>query len=219
MPVTVKEVKWGEDNDIDAAPVLTEEEQNSLKKRMEALDKLLAEQKKGKYKLELMFGRDYKTNSAYPGALSIWESGTKLHGGGDAKVYECPGKALKKNNCMGLIPDSSQGYGFLVCPECKTVWKGKDVIGETLARLTTQGWAEFLYRWWVRVGHNADLYVKRPRRDIRVDARAEQEKQRGGELLEKSRKREVFIYPLKNIIIDVSAGADPVKRFRAFLSA
>ncbi len=219
MPVTVKEVKWGEDNELDAAPVLTDEEQDALKKRMEALDKLLSDQKKGKYKLELMFGRQYKTGQAYPGALSIWESGTKLHGGGDAKVYECPGKTLKKNDCTALIPDASQGYGFLVCPSCKEVWKGTQVHGEILARLTTDGWAKLLYRWWTRVGHNADLYVKRPRRDIRSDARAEQEKSRGGELIEKSRKREVFIYPLRNIIKDVNAGADPLRRFRAFLSA
>lgn len=219
MPVTIKEVKWNQDNDLDAAPTLTEEEQHTLQKRMEAMDKLLAEAKKAKYKLEIMFGRDYRTGQAYPGALSIWESGAKLHGGGDTKVYECPGKALKKNDCMGLIPDASQGYGFLVCPSCKTVWKGGQVHGEVFARLTTEGWATLLYKYWVRLGHNADLYMKRPRRDIRRAAQDEQEKQRGGELLMKSRKRETSIYPLKNIIKDVSAGADPIKRFKAFLSS
>ena len=219
MPVTVKEVKYGQDNDLDAAPVLTDEEQHALKKRMEAMDKLLAEAKKAKYKIELMFGHEYRTNGAYPGAVSIWESGTKLHGGGDTKVYECPARELKVSDCTGLIPDSSQGYGYLVCPNCKKVWQGNQVFGERLARLTTHGWAVLLYRFYVRLEHNADIYVKRPRRDLRQDAQAEQEKQRGGERLSKARKREVFIYPLKNIIKDVNAGADPIKRFKALLSA
>lgn len=219
MPVTVKEVKWNEDNDLDAAPQLTDEEQFTLKKRMEALDKLLAEAKKAKYKIELMFGREYKANQPYPGAISLWESGTKLHGGGDTKVYECPGRTLKVSDCTGLIPDASQGYGYLVCPNCKKVWKGEQVHGERLARLTTHGWAVLLYRFYVRLGHNADIYVKRPRRDIRRAAGGEQQKQMGGELLASARKREMFIYPLKNIIKDVNAGADPITRFKALLSA
>lgn len=219
MPVTVEAVKWGQDNDLENAPVLGEEELHALKGRMMAMDKLLAEAQKAKYKIELMFGSKYATNQPYPGALSLWESGSKLHGGGDTKVYECPGRTLKVNDCIGLIPDASQGYGYLMCPDCKTVWQGMQVGGERLARLTTQGWSTLLYRFFVRLGHNADVYVKRPRRDIRVAASAEQAKTIGGELLAKIRKREVFIYPLKNIIKDVNAGADPVKRFKALLSA
>lgn len=219
MPVSVKEVKWGQDNDLDAAPQLSEEELAALKGRMEAMDKLLAEAKKAKYKVELMFGSKYASNQPYAGALSLWESGSKLHGGGDTKVYECPGKTLRMSDCVGLIPDSSQGYGHLFCPSCKVVWKGGQVHGEILARLSNQGWANLLYKYFVKLGHNADIYVKRPRRDIRVAAKTEQDKQHMGEKLVKAREREVFIYPLKNIIKDVNAGADPVKRFRALLSA
>lgn len=218
MP-TIKEVKWGQDNDLDNAPTLTDEETDTLKKRMEAMDKLLADAKKAKYKLELMVSRDYRSNAPFAGALSVWESGTKLHGGGDTKVYECPGRALKINDCIGLIPDASTGYGHLVCPDCKRVWQGEQVSGERLARLTKQGWATLLYRYYVRVGHNADIYLKRPKRDIRQAAAAEQERQRGGEVLMKARKIETVIYPLINIIKDVGAGADPILRFKALLSA
>ena len=218
MPV-VKEVKWGQDNDLENAPQLTEEELHALKGRMQAMDKLLAEHQKAKYKIELMFGREYRPNTAYPGAISFWESGAKLHGGGDTKVYMCPARKLKKSDCNGIIPDASQGYGFLVCPDCKEVWKGGQVDGEIFARLHTAKWADLLYQYFVWLGHNADIYVKRPRRDIRSAAGAEQERSRGGEVLAGARKREVFIYPLKNIIREVSTGADPVKRFKALLSA
>lgn len=220
MPRAFEAVKWGEDNDLDAAPQLNEEELASLKGRMEALDKLLAEAKKAKYKIELMFGSKYASNQPYPGALSIWESGSKFHGGGDTKIYECPGRALRINDCIGIIPDASTGYGYLVCPDCKRVWQGAQVSGERLARLSNQGWATLLYRFYVRLGHNADIYVKRPRRDIRIAANAEQARPQGGELLGATRRSlETFIYPLKNIIKDVNAGADPVKRFKALLSA
>lgn len=219
MPVTVKEVKWGQDNDLDAAPVLTEEEQDTLKKRMAAMDKLLAEAKKAKYKVELMVDSHYRSGQPFAGAISLWESGTKLHGGGDTKVYECPGKALRINDCIGLIPDASTGYGHLVCPDCKRVWKGEQVTGERLYRLPKEKWAAVLYKYYVRVGHNADIYLKRPRRDIRQAAALEQEKQRGGEVLAKARKIETVIYPLANIIKDVNAGADPILRFKALLSA
>lgn len=219
MP-NIGEVKWGEDNDLSQAPTLTEEELDTLKQRMAAMDKLLAEHKKAKYKIELLFQAKRSGRTAFAGALSLWESGAKLHGGGDTKIYECPARAKKISDCQGLIPDASQGYGFLVCPDCKKVWKGEDVHGEVFARLTTDGWAQLVYKYFARLGHNADIYVKSPKVDIRQVAQLEQVKQMMGEKLSSARtRREVYIYPLRNIIQDTSAGADLLGRFRALLSA
>ena len=218
MP-TAKEIKWGEDNPIEAAPVLSEEERDTLKKRMEAMDKLLHEQKKAKFKIEILFSHDRKPSAAYIGALSFWESGTKLHGGGDAKLYECPGRRLGVNDCVGFIPDPSQGYGFLVCPKCQKVWHGNQVSGEVFARSTTANWAQLIYKYFVRLEHNADIYMKLPRVGLRAMAAREQAKQRGGEDLEKARGSIVrAIYPLANIIKDTSAGADVLVQLRKFLS-
>lgn len=219
MP-TIGEVKWGEDNSLDAAPQLTEEELDTLKKRMLAMDKLLAEQQKAKYKIELLFSSRRSGRVPYAGALSLWESGAKLHGGGDCKIYECPARALKMGECSGIIPDASQGYGHLVCPDCKRVWKGSQVHGEVFARLTTNDWARLIYRYFVRLGHNADIYVKLPKADIRKAAELEQGRQLGGEKLIAARtRRDVYIYPLKNIIKDTASGADLLGRFKALLSA
>jgi hypothetical protein len=216
----IRDVKWGEDNPIEAAPTLTEEELAILQKRMAAMDKLLAEQKKAKYKIELMFSSRRSGREAYAGALSLWESGAKLHGGGDTKIYECPAKALKFSDCDGLIPDASQGYGHLVCPKCQKVWKGSQVHGEVFARLTTANWALLIYKYFVRLGHNADIYVKLPKADIRRAAELEQARQLGGEKLSSARtRRDVYIYPLRHIITDTSAGADLITRFKALLSA
>lgn len=219
MPV-IRDVKWGEDNPIEAAPQLTEEELATLKKRMAAMDKLLAEQKKAKYKIELLFSSRRSGREAYAGALSLWESGAKLHGGGDTKIYECPARALKISDCNGLIPDASQGYGHLVCPKCTKVWKGSQVHGEIFARLTTANWALLIYKYFVLLGHNADIYVKLPKADIRRAAELEQARQLGGEKLTSARtRRDVYIYPLRHIITDTSAGADLLSRFKALLSA
>jgi hypothetical protein len=219
MPV-LGNVKFGEDNSIEDAPQLTEEDLHTLKKKMEALDLLLERDQKGKYKIELFFSFRRNTREAVPGMLSFWESGTKLNGGGDAKIYICPGKSLKKSECEAFIPDSSNGYGYLCCPKCGQVWKGEDVSGEILARLTMQGWAQLIHKYFVRLGHNADIYVKHPREDIRSTAGLEQEKQMGGELLERSRSKIVsYIYPLKHIIKDTQNGKDPLTQFYNLLKA
>jgi hypothetical protein len=220
VPSLVKDVKWGEDNTLDAAPVLSEEEQDILKKRMVTMDKLLATQRIAKYKIELFFSHRRSGRDATPGAVSLWESGAKLHGGGDCKIYLCPSEAQKQGACNGIIPDAAQGYGHLVCPTCKKVWKGSQVHGEIFARLTTQGWSRLLFKYFVRLGHNADIYVKVPRHDIRKAASLEQARQLKGEKLTVARtKRDVYIYPLRNLIKDVNAGADILGRFKALLSA
>lgn len=213
MPQLPQEVKWGEDLDIEKAPVLSPEELHTLKQRQAALDKLLVEKGRAKYKIELFFGSQYKTNQHYPGAISLWLSGSKLHGGGDEKIYLCPA-------CGGFILPSAQGYGHLVCSKCGKVAKGKEAIGEILLRLTTQHWAAVIYKWFRVMEFNADIYVKRPKMDLRTAATLEQARQMGGEKLQIARlKREVFIYPLYNIIKDTAAGSDLPTRFRALLSA
>lgn len=198
---------------------LSEEEKDNLQKRMEAMDKLLADRKKAKYKIELFFAKERSIHKPVPGLLSFWESGTQLHGGGDAKVYFCPGKHKGKNDCEAAIPFEFNAYGHLVCPACKTTWKGEDVIGEIIARLSLRQWAALIYKYFVRMNHNCDIYLKFAPTDIRAMASVEQEKQKGGELLAKARKRVRAVYPLYNIIKDTSAGADVLQRLYSFLTS
>jgi len=215
-----REIKYGEDNSIDKAPTISEEEELSLKNRMAAMDKLLSDKGFAKYKLEVMFERKRSTTAPTFGILSFWESGTKLHGGGDTRIYLCAGKASKRNDCEAFIPDASTGYGHLVCPQCRIVWKGPEVTGEIGARLSMQNWANLLYKYFIRMEGNADIYLKYPKHDIRALAAAEQEKQLGGEELAKLRRdQQKCIYPLRNIIRDAAAGADTLAKFYAFLKA
>jgi hypothetical protein len=216
----VEGIRYGEDNPIENAPEMTDEEKYLLAKKMKALDKLLEDEGHAKYKIEVFFSRKRTLNGLSAGILTLWESGTKFHGGGDSKVYWCPGKDLGKNDCAAVIPDAFNEYGFLLCAACKELWKGHQVRGELLGKWTIQQWAETIHFFYRKLEHNADVYLKYPLADLREASRQEQEKQMHGDVLGAVRRgRQVYIYPLKNIIKDTSAGADLLGRFKAFLSA
>jgi hypothetical protein len=216
----VNEVAFGKDRSIEEAPTLTAEELDTLKKKQEAFDKLLRDEAKAKYKIEVMFAHKRKLHDISAGALSIWESGAKLHGGGDTKIYWCPAKEQGTSDCNGVIPDASNGYGHLVCPKCGKVWTGEQVYGELMYKLPASKWALVLLKHYARLEHNADIYLKYPHEDLRVADSLEHAKDLGGVELEKVRKRrQQYIYPLANVIKDCNAGADLYTRFLAFLTA
>jgi len=216
--MSTSETKWVEPQ---IAPTeFTKEEQEAIELKKKALDELLKHRKHAKYKIELFFGKARSLTKPTPGIISFWESGSKLHGGGDAKIYICPGKQLGINNCSAIIPEAANINALHFCSACKRSWKGKEVIGEVVANLTMRGWAEALLYYYTHLDHNADIYLKHAYEDIRTVAMLEQAKQKGGEYLNRvRRKRALHIYPLNRIITDTSAGADLLRRFYAFLTA
>ena len=224
MPIISESIKYGEDNPIEKAPELTEEELEAIKKKQETLDKLLSDRGVAKYKIDLNLGSGFSLNSPSHGALTFWESGKHFHGGGDAKLYLCPGRDKGMNDCEEFIPDPSQGYGFLLCPNCNNLWQGEDVSGEILARLSPEGWTTLILKYFLRLGMNADLRIKMLREDkragdIRLAAKVEQDEHRGGERLQVARQRHTRIYTLAAIIKDTSVGADLKGRILAFIKA
>lgn len=223
MPV--QEVKFG-DTTVQMSERLSEEDKVALTRKMEALDKLLVNERKAKYKLEVFFDEERSMHRPFGGTVTWWDSGTKLHGGGDSKLYVCDNNAdyphLEKRGCGALIPDAASGMTFLVCTKCGALWRNEEVVGEVYYRLSDTKWAYVLLDWFRRLEHDADIRIKYARSDIRTAAMAEVERDRGGELLHKVRdkeRRSVSVYPLMNIIKDTSAGADLYKRILAFLRA
>lgn len=191
------------------------------KRNVEELERRALEKKVALYKIEIQFGRDHHVNGTPTyGMLTLWESGTKLHGGGDALLYVCPSKTLKLGDCEGVIPDAMNGRSVVVCPHCMVAWKNADLVGQVYYRLPITKWAEVVHRWFVRLNMNADIRVKYFYQDIRVASEKEQAKELRGELLEKARsasQRVSRVYPLENIVRDVNAGADMYNRILAFL--
>ena len=210
-------VKPVDESHLVELPELSEAQKEDLEQRMRAMDLLLAREAKGKYKLELMFGAERPNTQPTPGCLQFFESGSQLHGGGDAKVYVCPGGRLGKNNCWKPIPFTYNAVGHVLCPSCNSTWKRSEAHGEVYGRHTMQNWAKLLYLYLYRLDCNADIVIKHAPNDIRIAASLEQEKQRMGERYEQARTRHVWVYPLKYIIRDVNNGVDLLKRLQKLL--
>lgn len=178
-----------------------------------------------RYKIELMLSEKRSLNGLSVGVVTWWHSGTKFHGGGDAKMYLCSSNVevpSHQDGCGKFIPDTAQGLAFVPCPHCGVMWQSEQLTGEIVYNLPTQKWADVLLGWFIRLNMDADIKLKWGALSIRTAQQREEEKKLRGELL--GRVREVrrsqdTIYELKQILKDTSAGADLRKCLLAFLRA
>jgi hypothetical protein len=218
---------------------LSKEEEAAVRLRIEEMRKLFeSSSSKATYKIEVRFMRKRSTWKPVPGVVSFWKSGNRLHGGGDEKIYLCPGKKRDKKteeevDCQKLLTDTERAItpmtiagqlvpDGVVCPDCGKVWLLEQLIGEKIYVLTPQNWATALLHLFVLCKYDADIVLKYSPDDIRSITAREQERQLKGELLTKARnwrkKRGTAIYQLANIIKDTSNGADLYKRFYTFIT-
>jgi hypothetical protein len=198
------------------------EDLETLHKKIAILKKALEDKEpRAKYKIELRFGKARSIHGLTPGMVSFWHSGTKFHGGGDEKMYLCPGQRLLKNGCERPLPQVSIAMGHLTCPYCGNIWRGEQGIGEIACNLYMQRWAVVMLNMFVKCEHNADLVLKFTADDIRsvTMQQASAKRERQLDTLRGKRARALHVYPLKNIIKDTSAGSDLYKRIYAFLVA
>ena len=208
-----KELYEAEQSGKTIQPISAEEEARVIDK-MKALAKLMQERVRAKYKLEVQFGKG-RTSSGFPfpGVINCWLSGTKLHGGGDEKIYECP-------YCEGIILPYQIDNIVTHCGQCGQTMKSSQTIGERYYKLTEQDWAHAILKVFMRLEMDADIYLKYHPTDIRYKAAMEMARNRGGEEIAKARgNRGLHIYPLKNIISDTKHGSDLYKRIRIFINA
>jgi hypothetical protein len=164
-----------------------------------------------------MCGSDRSVEKPFRGSIVVFRSGSALHGGGDEVVYPCVDPL-----CPGFIPTELivTAVGKAGCPKCQRVWEQDRLREMFLAVLPAQKWAFVLSRFFVRLGHDADLYLKSAPIDIRKNTMAEKEKDHGGMKLAIARtRRQSVIYPLDRIYKDLSNGANLEQRFKAFVTA
>lgn len=218
MPVTITEVPYLEP---ERNTTLSKEEADAVNKRIEVMRKILkAPGTIARYRIEIQFLSKRSTWKPTPGIMSFWESGGKLHGGGNTKLYICRSNGRDDQGCQGFLPDMTNTGMSLICPHCGRQWQPTAVTGELAFNNTMQHWAEHIYHYYRRLDHDCDICLKHSNDDIRTIAAREQERRRGGELLGRMREtRAPYVYPLVNIIKDLQGGADIVKRFKAFLTA
>jgi len=190
---------------------------NSMKLATQLKEKM-NDREGGRYKIDLLLGHGFSTRNPSTGMISFWDSGRALHGDGDTKLYVCPGKFLERSECETIIKGLAQGHDHAICVACGTNWKSAELIGEICYRLVPQNWAKVLVKWIRALDMDTDVRIIYPPDDIRTSAVLEQERSRGGELLEKARsKRATKSYPAKSIMKDVNAGADLEARMLAFV--
>jgi len=201
---------------------LTPSELQAIETKRRALKELLGpEDLVATYKLEFHFGKGRTGNGNFPGLMHMFTSGSALSGGGDEPIYPCP-----DDQCPGVIPQKLVGHfaNRAVCPTCQRVWTAEmAVVGETrVFVLPVYKWAKVAARYFVRLNHDAALYMKYYKEDLIRHTVAEQElgSRGGGDKLHVARtRRERVLYPLANIYKDLQAGADLESRFLAFFRA
>ena len=184
-----------------------------------------------KYKIEVHFGKDRSANKPSTCAILIWESGRHFHGGGDDKMHWCG-----YPDCRKPIRSSAFGAVHLVCPHChrecfldqatklqvskqdRNVARLPVIVGEKLMRSTMLNIATALTKIWHDLDNDADIYVKYHPLDIRQSLDNGIVKMVDNMNLARS-NRALTIYPLANILKDVSNGADLTNRFLTLLCA
>lgn len=206
---------------------LDEQEQAAIRSRMEAVDKLFAQTNQAKYKLEIQFHEKRSTWQPFAGVMYFLLSGNKLHGGGDTKIYLCG-----LDGCHGIVnppehtvtdldtPLEQESRPRVICPKCNQIQFADQLWGERLLRLTAQHWAQAIYDNFRYLEQNADVMLILHHSDLQKMTGLEIEKNADSAILDGARRaRQKVIYPLKNLIKDVSAGADMYKRFLAFVTS
>lgn len=182
---------------------------------------------KARYKLEIHFGKD-RTSSGlpFPGAMTYWASGKEFHGGGDTRVWECPKcEAIIDDDATGLAPvrdakGNTKEVAVRYCGKCASTWHLQELVEFRYFKLTEQFWAHAILKGFLRLGMDADIYLKYHRTDIRYKTMMELARSRGGEAINQARvNRGLHIYPLKNIIIDTKNGAGLYEQIRKFINA
>jgi hypothetical protein len=195
---------------------------------------------KALYKIEIHFGPDRTSlpHKLMAALVTIWESGRRLHGGGDEKMYWCG-----YDDCGKPFSTDNFAYMHAVCPKCRRElhldpqakqdhldYLGREnlpvngmdklpiVVGEKLMKLPPPKIADFLTKTWYALDCNADIYLKFHPKDLRFD-----KKNFGHEVIDRIEtartKREPVIYTLPRILADTSAGGDLKSHILAMITS
>jgi hypothetical protein len=169
---------------------------------------------KATYKIELHFGHKRRLSGDNQIRIHVWESGKRLHGGGDDLMYRCirvEGEGAP--GCGKFISSDFVVNGVAHCPHCKGSFKAEHLGRVYENVLSMRKIAEVLTDIFNVLNRDADIYLKFHKTDIRYLAAAGRLGDR-----EARRRKGLAIYPLANIIKDLSSGEDLTKRLHAFVT-
>lgn len=192
---------------------------------------------RAKWKIQLWFKSDRSVQKPITFTLSFWESGKRMHGGGDESAFICKHnpktmpklqkppfvaiggespfkKKAAPEGCGSIIPGDMASGDILICPSCGIKWDRDNVADSVMYTLPVEQACVVLADWFRKLDSNCDLYLKYRPEDVRTLMMA----QNFG-LHEAIRHKGLLIYPLAHIIKDISGGAELEKRFKTLLLA
>lgn len=190
---------------------------------------------RSKYKIQIWIKSERSLQKPLTFTLSFYESGKRLHGGGDESMWVCrkkptaprpkrpmgvahrPGtwkNEATPDGCNAMIPGDHAVRGYVVCPSCGVRWDTEHIADALFYRLPVEKAAEVIAQWYRKLGSDCDIYVKYRDQDIRVKMMARTYGIRRAREL-----KGLVIYPNARIIKDCSTGATVESRFKALLLA
>ncbi len=185
--------------------------------------------KRAEHKIQIWFRSTRSMHKPVAFTLSFWESGKRMHGGGDEMMFICRrhntapklkpfdmamAKTKSVRGCDNLIPGGLADSGVIVCPHCHVKHR-PDQIGDSIFyRTTIDQAADIIAMWWRKLGGRADLYAKYNPQDPRSIMMAQNYDYRTAR-----EKKGLTIYPLQNILKDTLNGATLESRIKAFITA
>lgn len=190
---------------------------------------------RAKWKIQIWIKSGRTTTQPLAFTISFWESGKRLHGGGDESAFICrrqPNapkpvkppflsvgrspfpKEANPDGCDGIIPGDVAGGGNIVCPHCGVKWDTEHIADSLFYRVPVEVAATLITDWFIRLESNCDIYLKFRAEDIRTQMMA-----RDFGIRAALKLKGMVIYPLLNIIGDTANGATLESRFKAMLLA
>jgi hypothetical protein len=197
-------------------------EQEAIEERVKLLTEIFKDEGRGKYTIHIRLLGKKKAMEPQAGSIEFWLSGASSYSEAkqDTRLYLCPGKALGINNCYEVLPDFGNLSTKHICPSCGMTWKGEQVVGEYLARLNRQDWAEVLAYYVEKFEKCTNLRLTSIEKGLQEATIKEQQKdlrnEAMGPVIRKSRH---VYYNFPRLAKDLKAGASLVGRMRAFLES
>lgn len=174
----------------------------------------IKDEMRAKYKIEVTFGPKRTTQGPNRVAIQIWESGKRLHGGGDELMFFCKdNRAGHDEGCWAPIPADQIKGGVAYCIKCAKAINAEYLTNMKVGYTSTRFLCTEIAKLFHQLNSNADIYLKFHKSDIRYRAML---KAKGEEVAR--RLKGMHIYPLKNILKDTSNGAGLENRLFAFVT-
>lgn len=199
----------------------------------DSVDQLIASlfprPKKGRYKVEMVTEKNQSTWKLFGGMVKVWLSGSAMSGNADESVCLCPRcKSPVPPDQLGYFDQDQDGrpcrryYGG-VCIECNLLTRSGKFLDWMVGRQPLNDWVVTLMNYYRTLRGDVDFYLKHFRHDITSATHRRMENPGFAKPIDDARlnliEKDLVIYPLSRLIVDLHAGRSLRSTLRAFLTS